>query len=245
MGREIASWDDVRKEKELSRRMEGLDVRQCNALQILMNGGRITSAAVAADVSRQTIHSWMGAGHPFRVALDLWKKDVAQCARTRLVMMTDLATSNVAVALKRGDTQTAMRLLEKLGVLAPPPVGPTEQEVRRDKEHAKARMEKAKADTTADGLAEVGLWKDEFEDGFSGGGMGFDSAGGLRAGGVGEADGGRAIGRVGGSEGRGDLSWLRDEPGRDGDSAAVHLEESGEAEDSAAQDAGAAGDEGE
>jgi hypothetical protein len=240
MSREIAGRDAVRKEKELSRIMEGLDVRQSNALQILINGGKITSAAAAADVSRQTIHSWLAAGHPFRVALDLWKKDLAQCARTRLVMMTDLATSNIAMALKRGDTRTALKLLEKLGVLAAPPVGPTEQEVRRDKVHAKARMEKAKADTTADGLAEVGLWNDESCDR----GVGFYSAGDLHAEGVGEADGDGADGRFGGSEGGGDMSWLRDDGPGNGDSASLCSEEPGETEDSASKGAGSAGDEG-
>jgi hypothetical protein len=240
MNREIGTKEQIDKAKELERLMEGLNVNQSIAMQMILKGGTITAAAAAADVSRKTIYEWLDAQHPFRVALDLWKKDLAQCARTRLVMMTDMATSNVAMALRRGDTRTALKLLEKLGVLAAPPVGPTEQEVRRDRGHAEARMEKAKADTTADALAEVGLWKDEF----SGGGVGFDSAGGVHAGGLGEANGEGAGGRFGRGEGRGDLSWLRDDGPRNGDSGAMHSEESGEAEGSDSQGPGTAGEEG-
>ncbi len=162
MSGQIVSEGQIRQENELNRVMEGLDVGQSIALQILMSGGTVTAAAAGADVSRQAIYLWLAAGHPFRVALDLWKRDLAQCARTRLVMMTDLATSNVALALKRGDTRTALTLLEKLGVLALTPVGDAVEEVRRERVETKGGMERADGDSTAESLAEVGLWNEEF-----------------------------------------------------------------------------------
>ncbi len=241
MERQIATDEQLRQEKELSRLIEGLNVNQSIALQVLMRGGTVTAAAAAAEVTRQTIYEWMNLRHRFREALDFWKRDLAQCARTRLVMMTDLATSNVAAALKRGDTQTAMKLLEKLGVLAPPAVGPTEQEVRRDRMETQSRMERAQAISTAESLAEVGLWHDEFPAER----MGFGTSGGMWGGEMGQATGSDSEGSRVRGDGCGDDRRLRDHASGDDGSVSADPEVSGAAEDRAAQGTGPAGDEGE
>jgi hypothetical protein len=133
MSKQIATAAQARGQKELERHVEGLSAKQAIALGVIMKGGTITAAAVEAGVGRRCMYAWLEEGKPLRVAMDLWKQDLAQCARTRLVMLTDLATGNVAGALKNGDVKTAMRLLERLGIMAAPPTGATEQEVKRDR----------------------------------------------------------------------------------------------------------------
>jgi hypothetical protein len=109
----------------LAKVLEGLSVPQALAMDTLMRGGSITAAATTADVSRQTLYNWLEPGQPLHTALTLWKQDLATTARTRLLMMTDIATSNVMTALTRGDHRTALTLLQKIGVLSAPPIGPT------------------------------------------------------------------------------------------------------------------------
>jgi hypothetical protein len=109
----------------LAKVLEGLSVPQALAMDSLMRGGTITSAAKAAEVSRQALYNWLEPGQPLHTALTLWKQDLATTARTRLLMMTDLATSNVMSALKTGDHRTALTLLQRIGILSAPPIGPT------------------------------------------------------------------------------------------------------------------------
>jgi hypothetical protein len=118
--------------RELSRLAEGLPPQQVHAFQVLLTGGTVTAAAAAAGVSRPTIYSWLEPEKPLRKLLGCWKSELADCARTKLLMMTDQATTNVALSLKTGDVRTALILLEKLGVLSPPAAGPTLHEVKRD-----------------------------------------------------------------------------------------------------------------
>ncbi len=237
MDRRIATQDDDEEGKELSRLMEGLDVDQSIALQVLMRGGTITAAAAAADVSRKTIYQWLDGAHPFRVALDLWKRDLAQCARTRLVMMTDLATSNVALALRRGDTRTAVKLLEKLGVLAPPPVGPTEKEVHRDRIHARTSEEAARTDLAREAMDDIGKWNDEF----AAARMELDPAVGMYYGAMGQTIGDDPQRGVDGRGGRRDDRRVRDDGGGDGGSSSVHRAQPGSASNPSAADADASG----
>ncbi len=132
METELATPDQLEQEKQLARLLEGLPPPQSIAMQIILNGGTITAAATAADVSRRTLHRWLQPGQPLAAAVESWKSDLSSCARTRLVMLADLATTNVAKSLKQGDVKTALKILEKLGILASPAVGPTHNEIRRD-----------------------------------------------------------------------------------------------------------------
>jgi len=114
---------------ELVRALEGLSVGEALAMNCLMSGGTMIAAAEAADVTRRSLYEWLEPGRPLHEALTVWKQDLASTARTRLLMMTDLATQNILSALKRGDAKLAMNLVQKLGVLSAPPVGPTHVEV--------------------------------------------------------------------------------------------------------------------
>jgi hypothetical protein len=214
MPSEIATPTQLQEKNELQRVIEDLSPPQAAALQILIKGATFTAAAVAAAVDRRTIYNWLEPGQPLRVALDLWKSDLAQCARTRLVMMTDLATSNVAVALKRGDTRTALKLLEKLGILAAPPVGPTEQEARRDRLNSKSKLESEKSKAAESLSLDIGSWNNHF----TAAGMEFDSSLDSESGPVDEASGDDPERGRGGGDGCGDDARLRDQRPGDADS---------------------------
>ena len=125
MPNELAISTTAPTDAALAKVLEGLSLNQALAMDTLMRGGSISAAAQAADVARKTIYQWLEPGHPLYNALTLWKQDLATTARTRLLMMTDIATSNVMSALKRGDHRTALTLLQKIGILSAPPIGPT------------------------------------------------------------------------------------------------------------------------
>jgi hypothetical protein len=125
--------------------LEGLTTAEALAMHCLMKGGNITAAAVAAEVTRMTIYEWLEPGRPLAVALDTWKRDLANTARTRLLLLSDVATQNVRAALMHGDTRTALKVLEKMGILDSPPVGPSESEVRAQRERHKTEQSQRKA----------------------------------------------------------------------------------------------------
>jgi hypothetical protein len=114
--------------------MEGLNTAEAKAMRVLMKGSSVTYAAMVAGVARSTLYDWLEPGRPLAAALDKWKRDLANTARTRLLTFCDLATHNVRDALRNGDTRTALRVLEKLGILDTPPVGPSDSDMRAEEE---------------------------------------------------------------------------------------------------------------
>jgi hypothetical protein len=135
------------RDNQLKRILEGLSTDQAIALNAIMSGGTIAAAAAKANIRRSTIYEWLQRGHPFAEALQMWKQDLAATARTRLLMLTDQATSAVALALRRGDSKTALRLLERIGILAAPPIGETHIEARTKNEQQKTIITITKAQT--------------------------------------------------------------------------------------------------
>jgi hypothetical protein len=144
--------------RHLAKLIEGLGPAEGIALDTIMRGGTLTAAALAANVNRSTIYLWLEKGHPFAEALNRWKLDLAATARTRLLMLTDSATSAVAQSLQRGDSRTALRLLEKLGIMAAPPVGPTHIEAVTANESIKVKTGVAKAKRARAVSSFIGEW---------------------------------------------------------------------------------------
>ena len=81
----------------------------------------------------------------YEAAAVMEKKIFSETARTRLLMLTQQATANVARALRDGDVKTSVTLLQRLGLMGPPPVGVPQAEaaaeVARDKASSSARRE--------------------------------------------------------------------------------------------------------
>jgi hypothetical protein len=127
MSEEIVKADETN--EELARALEGLSAGEALAMQCIMRGETMTAAAQAANVSRTALYKWLEPGKPLYEAMTVWKQDMATTARTRLLMMSEMATENIFEALAGGDAKIAMKLMEKLGILSPPPVGPTRAEM--------------------------------------------------------------------------------------------------------------------
>ncbi len=103
----------------------GLSPMQVAAFEVLTSGGTMAAAARAANVSRKTLYEWMREGHQFDVAYQEWKRSIAETSRTRLLMIGEAATVQIARSIKQGDTRAALAVAKGMGLLSAPPVGPS------------------------------------------------------------------------------------------------------------------------
>jgi DNA-binding phage protein len=149
----VESSDDA-----LELALEELSAGEALAMNCIMSGESMTAAAEAAGVSRQTLYQWMKRGKRLGEAVTIWKQEVATTARTRLLMMTDLATRNILEALKKGDVRVAMTLMQKLGILAPPAVGATQVEAVTERLVVRNREEEARESVRVRAASFVESW---------------------------------------------------------------------------------------
>jgi hypothetical protein len=147
----------------LSKALEGLSVPEAIAMDSIMRGTSLTAAAHAAEISRQTLYNWLEPGHPFCHAVTLWKQDLVTTARTRLLMMSDLCTTNILSALKRGDHRTAMTMLQKLGVLSAPPIGPTHIEAATAQTQSRTEITERQNESHRTATSFLDEWDDHTE----------------------------------------------------------------------------------
>ncbi len=123
---------------------DGLSAAQRRALDRMAAGDTAKAAAAAAGVSRQTVHNWLGGDPAFRAAYHAWQADAVETARARLLALADAAVTTVAAAVARGDTKTALAVLGRQGLLAPPTPGPTDPElVARQDRHRRTAANQA------------------------------------------------------------------------------------------------------
>ncbi len=102
-------------------------------LTTLARGGSVMLAAKRAGVGRSTIYKWLKVGHPFQQRLAQWKQDIVATARTRMLILAEGATEVIQEAINHGDVRVALKVVVGLGILAPPPVGPTSEQLRAEK----------------------------------------------------------------------------------------------------------------
>jgi transposase-like protein len=117
----------------------GLSQKQMAAFEVLTTGGTIAAAAREAGVNRKTIYVWLERGHEFGVAYEQWKKSIAETSRTRLLMIGEAATVQIARSIKQGDTRAALAVAKGMGLLSPPPVGPSLTQTVARKQEAEAQ----------------------------------------------------------------------------------------------------------
>jgi predicted nucleotidyltransferase len=120
----VPNSDDLAPE-DLTAELEKLSLPQAAAMEILLRGGTVTAAAQAAGVSRKTLYQWLDPSHQFGQVHTIWKRGMAETARTRLLMLAEGATNVIATAIHRGDTKTSVKLLTGMGILSSPPVADT------------------------------------------------------------------------------------------------------------------------
>jgi hypothetical protein len=111
---------------------EGLSPAQEAALDQLLGGASIAQCARTVKISRRTIHRWLREDAAFQAVYQQGKEDMTVTARTRLLMAVEVAARNIEKAVNLGDTKISLRVMERMGVMAPPAIGPTYDQLRAE-----------------------------------------------------------------------------------------------------------------
>lgn len=131
---------------------EQLSVAQHAAIAAIVDGSSITAAAVAAGVSRVTVHNWIKRDPVFRAAYNAWRQELHESARARLLKVLDQAVSVVGKAVDDGDIRTAVTLLSKFGIMAPVRPGPADLALAADELRIEQAEETQALHLRAEGL---------------------------------------------------------------------------------------------
>ena len=95
-----------------------LSPAQLSYLRALLKGKSVSAAASDAGVSRQTAYRWQ-ADPRFAAVLSTWSSRALNLTRVQLLALTEEATANVSVAIKKGDVRVSLALLKGVGGLSP------------------------------------------------------------------------------------------------------------------------------
>jgi len=95
----------------------GLSPQQLLAVEQLAIGAKVTHAAEAAGVSRETVHRWTREDFTFQAALNRARLDLQEAIERRLLAVAEKAMANVAAAVESGNLNVSVTLLKGLGVL--------------------------------------------------------------------------------------------------------------------------------
>jgi hypothetical protein len=96
------------------------------AIQLLTSGQSLVAAATAAGVNRTTLYRWLKGDPAFVAAYNAWQKDVRDTARGKVLALSDLAITTIAKAMTRGDTRSALKILQATGALTHQEPGSTD-----------------------------------------------------------------------------------------------------------------------
>lgn len=128
-----------------------LSPAQMKAIEMLVSGHSVMEAVRAAGVGRTTLYRWLKGDAAFGAVYNQWQQGVIDTARGRLLSLSHLAVTAVEKSLEKADVKTAMKLLEKLGVLDRAETGPTdpamvERKIKMERRRASSRMDKAETE---------------------------------------------------------------------------------------------------
>ena len=123
---------------------EKLTAQQERVLERLLAGDTVAAAAEAVGVDRSTVHRWFREDLEFQAACNQGRQELRAATRSRLLRLTERAAETVEHAVANGDVRTALRLLERLGLLTPPVIGSNKVE---DLEVQRMRQENARAES--------------------------------------------------------------------------------------------------
>jgi hypothetical protein len=94
-----------------------LKPNQWKALDCLLAGGSIPTAAAEAEVDRSTVYRWLRGHDEFRAAFNRGRNALADALHARLLELAGDAVGAVHDAVREGDAAVALKLLEGLGLL--------------------------------------------------------------------------------------------------------------------------------
>ena len=100
----------------------GITLKQQQAVMLILGGSSAADAARRIGVSRRTLHHWRRS-EKFIAALESWRADMEQAARSRLLNLSSMGLRAIHRALEAGDAKVALALFKGLGVfnLSPEP----------------------------------------------------------------------------------------------------------------------------
>jgi AcrR family transcriptional regulator len=125
----------------------GLATDQRSALEQLLVGKSVPESAQSAGVSRTTVYRWLKDDAAFRAAYNQWKDELEETARTRLLMLSDVATNALRTALEKGDGKLALATLKAMGLASPSKerlTEPADVKQRNELDKKKRRMDMEK-----------------------------------------------------------------------------------------------------
>ena len=107
---------------------EKLTAQQAGVLERLLAGDTVTAAAKAGKVDRSTVHRWLREDPEFQAAYNQRRRELQEAYAARMLSLADHAIASVEHAITNGDVRASMKLLDGLGLLSPPEIGPEEVE---------------------------------------------------------------------------------------------------------------------
>ena len=98
----------------------GITTQQQQAIGLMLGGCSFSDTARRAGVSRTTLYQWRRS-EKFIAALECWRGDMEQAARSRLLNLSGMGLKAILRALESGDAKVALALFKGLGIFASSP----------------------------------------------------------------------------------------------------------------------------
>jgi hypothetical protein len=111
---------------------ERLSDAQLTVLRVLLEGGTVTDAAMAARVSRQTASEWKNRNPSFIAMLNAGRLDVWSHVEDRIRKLTGKAIAVLENEVELGNVSVARDILRSAGKLELNKVGPTDPQLVRN-----------------------------------------------------------------------------------------------------------------
>ena len=82
-----------------------METAKITALERLLSGDTVVSAAKAAGVNRSTLHRWLREDYDFQANYNARKRTLLETSEARLLALAETAVDVVSAALERGDSR--------------------------------------------------------------------------------------------------------------------------------------------
>lgn len=99
-------------------KLGGISTKQQQAIGLMLGGCSLADTARRAGVSRGTLYQWRRS-EKFVAALESWRGDMEQAARSRLLNLSGMGLKAIHRALEAGDAKVALAMFKGLGIFSP------------------------------------------------------------------------------------------------------------------------------
>ncbi len=99
-------------------KLGGITAKQQQAIGLMLGGCTLADVARRAGVSRGTLYTWRRSER-FIAALESWRGDMEQVARSRLLNLSGMGLKAIHRALESGDAKVALAMFKGLGIFTP------------------------------------------------------------------------------------------------------------------------------